>query len=401
VLLLVGAFVATLIAALGWRSGARELLAVGGIGAVICGAGALLFRGARYQMAGFPVHSYGVALCVAIAAGLALAIRLARREGLYAASIAQVFLVAAASGLAGARLLYVLTNVGAFESFAAVFALRRGGFAVFGALGAGTLGAWLYCRRRSIRFRVAADVVAPAAVLAVAIGRIGCYLFGCDFGRPLGPWAPGWLKRLGTFPRWTTEPFSLGTGAPAWMHHVLHRSLPFSSEVSLPVHPTQLYECIGALAIVVGVLLVRRNRRKAGQVAIACLAAYAALRFLLELYRDDPERGLWGPTLPAAWNLAIGAGVFAIALALGPLRSIADPRKRWGAYAIVAVVVPSLYSMCRVSRVPEFEHWKTTAPQWISVLGVIAAAIAWRRLDAGGERAAPGHVVKGVAQSSN
>jgi phosphatidylglycerol:prolipoprotein diacylglycerol transferase len=60
---------------------------------------------------------------------------------------------------------------------------------------------------------------------------------------------------------------------------------------SLPVHPTQLYEAFGCLAIT-GFLLfwLRPRKRFDGQLMLAFIALYAILRFVLEYWRAD-ERG--------------------------------------------------------------------------------------------------------------
>ena len=48
-----------------------------------------------------------------------------------------------------------------------------------------------------IRLLPWADVAVPSLASGLFITRIGCYLFGCDFGRRLSPCAPGWLQKMG------------------------------------------------------------------------------------------------------------------------------------------------------------------------------------------------------------
>ena len=67
---------------------------------------------------------------------------------------------------------------------------------------------------------------------------------------------------------------------------------------SFPVHPTQIYESLCGLALLVIILLVRKNQKFRGQVFFTFAFGYGFLRFLLEILRDDPERKLWGPALP-------------------------------------------------------------------------------------------------------
>jgi phosphatidylglycerol:prolipoprotein diacylglycerol transferase len=121
------------------------------------------------------------------------------------------------------------------------------------------------------------DAAAPALGLGVCVTRLGCYLEGCDFGVPLGD-AGGRLASLGTFP----------AQSPAWVTHVLERGLSPSAGSSLPVHPTQLYEAAGGLALMALVVVVDRRLRAApGQLALLALGGFVALRLGVDLLRDD------------------------------------------------------------------------------------------------------------------
>src|SRR5437868_15077404 len=95
--------------------------------------------------------------------------------------------------------------------------------------------------------------------------RIGCYLFGCDFGKPLPPGAPDWLKSMGTFPHWGEGTLLHGSGSPAWVQHVQHKVLDFDSAASLPVHPTQVYEPLVGASPLALPFRVPKNLRFRGQ----------------------------------------------------------------------------------------------------------------------------------------
>src|SRR6185369_4078580 len=104
----------------------------------------------------------------------------------------------------------------------------------------GLAGSFFFLRRHKIPLLPWADVAVPSLASGLMITRIGCYLFGCDFGRPLcatesaigakdlvecaAPGAPPhWLQSLGTFPRWAAGMLHEGNpaeGAPAWTQHV-------------------------------------------------------------------------------------------------------------------------------------------------------------------------------------
>src|SRR4029079_3111068 len=109
----------------------------------------------------------------------------------------------------------------------------------------------------------------PSRGSGLCITRIGCYLFGCDFGKPLTAGWPNWLKHLGTFPRWSDGVLADVAGSPAWVQHGRERGLAPECTASLPVHPTQLYEALAGLSLLALVLWLRPYRRFRGEIFLA------------------------------------------------------------------------------------------------------------------------------------
>ncbi len=95
----------------------------------------------------------------------------------------------------------------------------RGGLVAYGGFLGGYIGSWLYLQRHNLRLMPWADVAVPSLASGLLITRIGCYLFGCDFGKRLPDGAPGFLKKLGTFPKWTEGTLDGGLGSPAYAKH--------------------------------------------------------------------------------------------------------------------------------------------------------------------------------------
>ena len=122
------------------------------------------------------------------------------------------------------------------------------------------------------RFCAGLDASAPSVVLGTAITRVGCLLFGCDYGKVSHV---AWAIR---FPR----------DAPAWKDHVynMHALAP-DSAWSLPVHPTQIYETLGGLAIFGLVMYLRRVRKFSGEVFLGWVMGYGIVRPIIEIYRGD------------------------------------------------------------------------------------------------------------------
>lgn len=239
-----------------------------------------------------PIYSYGVMLGVSMILAWFVVMWIGEREWIGPSKafdrelLANTFIVTAISALIGARLLYVITNPHEFDTIGDFLALRRGGLVAYGGFLAGFFGALGYLRYRNASLLSFADVAAPTLALGLALTRIGCYLYGCDYGARLGEGAPAWLVSLGTFPQWPD-----GNGSPAWSHHVAEYGLASDAGHSYPVHPTQIYESLAGFALLGATLVIWRLRTFRGQVLLALAALYGIWRFAIEEVRDDPERG--------------------------------------------------------------------------------------------------------------
>lgn len=252
-----------------------------------------------------PIYAYGVMLGTSLIAGWFLAMRFAKQDGIPPESAGAIYMWTAVWSIIGARLLYVFTNLSDFDSLLEVFMVNRGGLVAYGGMIGGFLASWYGCRKRKIPLLRWADVGAPPVVLGTAITRIGCLLFGCDFGaRSDLPWAI-------TFPG--PNPMS-PQGSPAWQHHVADFGLARDAASSFPVHPTQIYESLVGLFLFGVLMLLRRYRTFSGQVFLGWVLGYGTLRPLIELLRDDGQRGNVGPLSTSQF-----IGMVTVALGLGLL----------------------------------------------------------------------------------
>lgn len=247
-----------------------------------------------FEVAGLPIYSYGVMLGTSMIVAWYLVMHLgSTREGLSREHMANAFITTAVVAIIGSRVLYVITNPEEFSNPMRFFALREGGLVAYGGFLGGLLGSWIYWRRKNVSLLAWADVVAPTLGTGLMLTRIGCYLFGCDFGAPLSESAPAWLKSLGTFPGPNPAVEAQAHGSPAFVHHVAQYDLSPTASASLPVHPTQLYESLAGLVLFGLTMLVWQRRSFRGQVILVLTAAYGVWRFLIEYVRDDPERGFY------------------------------------------------------------------------------------------------------------
>ena len=216
---------------------------------VAVGAGLVGFvlRDAKLETASLPIYSYGGMLTLSLVVGWFLTLGLAERDGLPRETMGNAYVVTAFAALAGSRLLYVATNADQFKKLADVFVLSKGGYVAYGGFLAGLVASWLFLRAKRISLLPWADVAAPSLAAGLFVTRIGCYLFGCDFGRRLSDGSPEWLKKAGTFQHWTSDIVTIAGEGPAAYekHRKAFEGTSLGSDIlrsgaSLPV-PTRIY----------------------------------------------------------------------------------------------------------------------------------------------------------------
>ncbi len=228
------------------------------------------------------LHTYGLLLAVAFLAGLWVASRQAKRAGLDANRITDMAVWVLIAGLVGAKLLLVAVDWTYFgRNPREIFSVFQSGGVFYGGLLGGILVAWWYARRYHLPGWQTADVLAPGVVLGQAIGRLGCFAAGCCWGKATQvPWAV-------TF---TDVYAARAVGTP----------------MDMAVHPSQLYESFAAFLIFLFLLWLAPRKSFHGQVTLAYVALYSAVRFALEFLRGDPDRGAWfGRTFSTSQLIAI------------------------------------------------------------------------------------------------
>jgi phosphatidylglycerol:prolipoprotein diacylglycerol transferase len=353
---------------------------------------AYVYRKTSIDTPSIPIYSYGVMLGLSLVVGWYLTLTLADRDGLPKETMANCYVFTALAAIAGSRVLYVLTNLDEFHSLADVFAFRRGGLVAYGGFIGGYLGSWFYLKANGLRLLPWADVAVPSLASGLLITRIGCYLFGCDFGKRLPDTAPDFLKKLGTFPHWAAGTLDAGDGAPAFVRHLeLYRGTALGAELlktnaSLPVHPTQIYESFCGL-LLLGVLLWQRKSQKfRGQIFFTFAFGYGFLRFLLEIIRDDVERGEYGPMLAEHILVPGGLLLMSVGFCFGISLGIKDRTMR--VLARVLSFVPPLVTYLTL-RPPSFGSSVSvmlSTSQWIALISALLVSYFYAQYWASAQR---------------
>lgn len=326
------------------------------------------------------VTSFGALLALAMLIACLVVLGFQRVHELPRRQLEWACAAAIMAGLVGARLQYVLENYRNLSSPREALAITEGGLAGYGGMLLGGAAGLLVLRQDARSRAIWADAAAIGCSLGVALTRIGCYLFGSDFGLPLSTAAPAWLRRLGAFPRWEGE--LSGLGSPAWLAHVESRGLPASAPFSLPTHPTQLYEAAGALALMLLLIWLRTKQERHGELLVWWVLGYGCVRLVVDGFRDDPERWTLGPSLDPAVFLGAGLLLLGLSAVAGPLnhlvrpRLASGPRRAWFLPASACLTLALALSLSRVH--PQTQSLKPSLSQWLALTTGLSCALFWR-----------------------
>ena len=241
----------------------------------------------------FTVHTFGLLLASAYVAAFWWLIREGRRQGLDVDALSSLGFWAIGGAIIGAKALMIVRDFPQYAAPSEMFSLSvltSAGDFYGGFIGALVASAIFFRRHRRLPFWRTADLSGPAIALGQAIGRVGCFMAGDDYGAPTQlPWAV-------TF----TDPDAASIGG---------------APLGVPLHPVQLYESIVCLALFAVLVRLSRRKRFDGQVILAYTALYAAARFVIEFFRGDADRGfVFAGLLSTSQFIALILGPTAIAL---------------------------------------------------------------------------------------
>ncbi len=221
-----------------------------------------------FEVGNWPVYAYGVLLALAYLVALQLAVVRARRAGLDGARVMDLGIYLIIAALVGAKLLLVIVDFNYFRAQPRelLSLVRAGGVFYGGLLTALVVALWLV-RKYQLPMWTTADLFAPGIALGHVIGRLGCLLAGCCYGKP------------------TSVPWAITFTDPAAEQNV-------GTPLGIPLHPTQLYDAGAELLILILLLVTEKKGRPVpGRTFWLYMLLYAVSRFIVEIYRGD-QRGM-------------------------------------------------------------------------------------------------------------
>jgi phosphatidylglycerol:prolipoprotein diacylglycerol transferase len=237
-----------------------------------------------------PGAVYGATMLVVVIAFLARATRI----GLPPSRALSACIAGTLGVIVGGHLYYAL-DTGSLATAGPVDWVTREGAGSWGGYLGCTLAMAAYLKWQRLEAWPYLDVLGSVGALAAAVGRWGCLLAGCDFGRITSvPWAVHYPP-----------------GSLAFRAHAASGTLPLEATQSLAVHPLTIYLSLNGLLVFLAVSAVwRRWRRVPGVTLASFWVLYGTTRFCWEFLRDPAAGGaVSGLSLPQYMALAsIGIG---------------------------------------------------------------------------------------------
>ncbi len=256
-----------------------------------------------FSIGRFTVHGYGLMIGLGFMAAVLIGCALAKRRGLSDSDFTNMAIFVLVIGFLGGKLLHIIVE---FKTLLTdpMAVLGSEGFVVYGGIITGIATIFVYCRIKKLKFLEYIDLFATVVPINQALGRIGCLLAGCCYGRhtessfsivfPEGAMAPAGVKLIPTQPIMAAGNFVI-----------------FSVLTILYLRTCPKKGSDGEVA--------PEHRYIPGLATSLYLMMYSIGRFIIEFFRDD-ERGAVGALSTsqfiAIFTFAAGAALLVFVMRL-------------------------------------------------------------------------------------
>ncbi len=222
-----------------------------------------------FKIGSITIPTYGFLLAIGVLLAIILSIRTAKRENLDIKIFSDFMFYTIISGLLGAKLFLFIQNFQFYTSrFSNLKNLLFEGGVFYGGLIFGAIFAIWYIKKNKLEFLFLGDIVAPSLALGHFFGRLGCYSAGCCYGA-------------------VAEECAIAVTFPAD-----NNLIPNAGQMA-PRYPVQLMEAILNLINFLVLYLIYRKKRSRfkGEIFILYIFNYSIIRFFIEYFRGDIDRG--------------------------------------------------------------------------------------------------------------
>lgn len=216
------------------------------------------------------VRWYSIMIALAVVTVVSWAAWAARKAKISNDLIFTLALWGIIGGLVGARLFNILDEIGYYTQHPSAI-LGFQGLAIYGAILGATLALWIASKVHKFSFGTMADLVAPGALLGQAVGRVGCTINGCCYGRPTG-----------------------------LLWGLIYTNPNSFAPLGISTQPAVVYELLFDLALFAIIWKLRGKLHPAGSLFMLYLAMYSVGRFFIAAARDPGSQGpLFGGLMSA------------------------------------------------------------------------------------------------------
>lgn len=216
-----------------------------------------------FSVGSLEVRWYGIIITLGIIFSVFYCSYRAKQEGISYDDLLDMAIFTVIFGVIGARLYYVLTSLSEYDSFMEMIAIWNGGIAIYGAIIAGAVTIFCVCKYKKISWRKAFDMVAPAVMMAQAIGRWGNFFNGEAYGYEVSPDSILYFTRMGLLPNIKSN-------------FVIHY-----------FHPTFLYESLWNFIGFIIINSLYKKKKFDGQIVLMYISWYGFGRMFIEGLRTD------------------------------------------------------------------------------------------------------------------
>lgn len=217
----------------------------------------------------------GIIVALSVAAGILFARREARRTGQDPDIYLDLGIVAIITSMIGARLYYVLFSWDLYKNHPiSIFYFYQGGMAIYGAVFAGILTAYVFARVKKLSFPLICDTAGLGLVLGQIIGRWGNFFNREAFG--------GYTDNIFAMQLPVAVVRSSDITQELWDHMVRIDDVAY-----IQVHPMFLYESMWNLGLLLILMVLRKHKKFDGEIFLLYLMGYGIGRSWMETMRTD------------------------------------------------------------------------------------------------------------------
>ena len=217
-----------------------------------------------FEIFGVKIYGYGLMIAIGLMCGILLFSKRAKDKNYNEDHIFNMTILTIIAGILGGKILYIITDFQYIKENPSIIFKDFGlGFVIYGAIIAGILSIYFYCKFKKWDVLEVLDLVVPSLALAQGFGRIGCFLAGCCYGAktnlPIGI----------EFPK--------DSLAPSGIH----------------LYPTQIMSSVFDFGLALFLFWYSKKAKSNGRVCAMYLIVYSIGRFLVEFLRNDPRGQVW------------------------------------------------------------------------------------------------------------